>query len=55
MELRYTARRPGPVNDVYACRVFGMAIPLGFALKGKNKVRAHAGNVSHSGVVEVGW
>jgi len=37
VELRYTARRAGPVNEVYACRVFGMALPLGFAVCGKNR------------------
>lgn len=37
--IRYTARHAGPVEEVYACRVFGMACPLGFALKGKNRVR----------------
>lgn len=37
MELRYTARRAGPIDEVYACRVFGMALPLGFAISGKNR------------------
>lgn len=37
MELRYTARQSGPVDEVYACRVFGMAVPLGFAISGKNR------------------
>lgn len=39
MELRYTARSAGPVEEVYACHVFGMAQPLGFAIKAKNRVR----------------
>lgn len=37
VELRYTARRAGPIDEVYACRVFGMALPLGFAISGKNR------------------
>eukprot|EP00903_Cladosiphon_okamuranus_P011029 g10416.t1 len=37
VELRYTARRAGPIDEVYACRVFGMALPLGFAFSGKNR------------------
>lgn len=36
--MRYTARGAGPVEEVYACRVFGMASPLGFVIKGKNRV-----------------
>lgn len=39
VELRYTARLAGVVDDVYACRVYGMVGPLGFALTGTNKVR----------------
>ncbi|CAN0353483.1 unnamed protein product, partial [Ectocarpus sp. 12 AP-2014] len=37
VELRYTARQSGPVEEVYACRVFGMAVPLGFAISAKNR------------------
>lgn len=37
VELRYTARQAGPIDEVYACRVFGMALPLGFAISGKNR------------------
>ncbi|CAM9236760.1 unnamed protein product, partial [Laminaria digitata] len=37
VELRYTARSAGPVEEVYACHVFGMAQPLGFAMKAKNR------------------
>lgn len=39
VELRYTARSAGPVEEVYACHIFGMAQPLGFAIKAKNRVR----------------
>lgn len=42
VELRYTAKRAGPVEEVYACRVFGMELPLGFLIKGRNKVRFKA-------------
>lgn len=42
VELRYTAKRAGPVEEVYACRVFGMELPLGFLVKGRNKVRYKA-------------
>ncbi|CAM9127662.1 unnamed protein product, partial [Choristocarpus tenellus] len=35
--LSYTAVLPGPVEEVYACRVYGMALPLGFILRGFNK------------------
>lgn len=38
VELRYTARCAGPVEDVWACRVFGMMLPLGFAIRGMNRV-----------------
>lgn len=38
MRIRYNARNAGPVDEVFACRVFGMACPLGFAFKGKNRV-----------------
>ncbi|CAM9334199.1 unnamed protein product, partial [Hapterophycus canaliculatus] len=37
LELRFTARQSGPVDEVYACRVFGMAVPLGFAISGKSR------------------
>eukprot|EP00752_Nemacystus_decipiens_P011479 g10191.t1 len=37
VNLRYTARQSGPIDEVYACRVFGMALPLGFAISGKNR------------------
>lgn len=36
--LHYTARRVGPVEEVYACRVYGMVSPLGLAIKGRNRV-----------------
>lgn len=39
VELRYTAKSAGPVEELYACHVFGMAQPLGFAIKAKNRVR----------------
>lgn len=39
VELRYTARTAGPVEEMYACHIFGMAQPLGFAIQAKNRVR----------------
>lgn len=49
VELRYTARQSGPVKEVYACRVFGMAVPLGFAISAKNR-----GPTLSFGLVETG-
>ncbi|CAM9445262.1 unnamed protein product, partial [Sphacelaria rigidula] len=37
VSIRYTARFAGPVEEVYACRVFGMASPLGFTFKAMNR------------------
>jgi len=33
VKITYTARTPGMIDDVFACRVFGMATALGFSLK----------------------
>ena len=32
-KVTYTAKVPGAIDDVYACKVFGMQFPLGFSLK----------------------
>ena len=32
VELTYTAKMPGIINEVFACKVFGMSSPLGFCL-----------------------
>jgi len=33
VKVTYTAKTPGMIDDVFACRIFGMAMPLGFSLK----------------------
>jgi hypothetical protein len=33
VKVTYTAKLPGMIDDVYACRVYGMTLPLGFSLK----------------------
>jgi len=32
-KVTYTAKVPGAIDDVYACKIFGMQFPLGFSLK----------------------
>jgi len=33
VKMTYTAKLPGMIDDVYACRIYGMPMPLGFSLK----------------------
>ena len=33
VKVTYTAKTPGMIDDVFACRIYGMTMPLGFVLK----------------------
>lgn len=33
VKVTYTAKLPGMIDDAYACRIYGMPMPLGFSLK----------------------
>ena len=32
-KVTYTAKLPGAIDDIYACRIYGMTMPLGFSLR----------------------